>query len=149
LPPKLAAATGQDFGFAKDATQAKDAEVALDRGESGLDAIRRMKEILGPSGRPIVPKDRAAAEAAMAEIQTHLASPFYLQQQTGEELGITKKLTGSQAIDLFTTGTVGQGIEALNAAERAFKRTVNAYQRKLTKNYGANDVLVPNFEESK
>jgi hypothetical protein len=72
-----------------------------------------------------------------------------LQQQTGEELGITKKLTGSQAIDLFTTGTVGQGIEALNAAERAFKRTVNAYQRKLTKNYGANDVLVPNFEESK
>jgi hypothetical protein len=147
LPPKLAGATGQDFGFAKDATQAKDAEVALQRGESGLDAIRRMKEILGPSGRPIVPKDRAAAQAAMTEIQTHLASPFFLQQQTGEELELTKKLTGNQAVDLFGTGTVGQGIEALNAAERAFKRTVNAYQRTLTKSYGGTDVIVPNYEE--
>jgi hypothetical protein len=147
LPPKLAAASGQEFGFAKDATQAKDAEVALDRGESGLDAIRRMKEILGPSGRPIVPKDRAAAQAAMTEIQTHLASPFFLQQQTGEELELTKKLTGNQAVDLFGTGTVGQGIEALDAAERAFKRTVNAYQRKLTKTYGGGDVIVPNYEE--
>jgi hypothetical protein len=149
LPPQLAKATGQDFGFAKDATQAKDAEVALQRGESGLDAINRIKTILGPSGRPIVPEDRAAAQAAMTEIQTHLASPFYLQQQTGEELELTKKLTGAQAIDLFTTGTVGQGIKALEAAERAFKRTVNAYQRTLTKSYGAEDVIVPNYESKK
>ncbi len=149
LPPQLAKATGQDFGFAKDATQAKDAEVALQRGESGLDAIARMKAILGPSGRPIVPEDRAAAQAAMTEIQTHLASPFFLQQQTGEELALTNKLTGKQAIDLFTTGTVGQGLKALDAAERAFKRTVNAYQRTLTKSYGATDVIVPNYEGRK
>lgn len=147
LPPKLAQAVGADFGFAKDATQAKDAEVAMQRGESGLDAIARMRAILKPSGRPIVPEDRGAAQAAMTEIQTHLASPFFLQQQTGEELKLTSKLTGEQAIDLFTLGTVGQGIKALDAAERAFKRTMNAYERTLTKTYGGNDVIVPNYNK--
>lgn len=147
LPPKLAQAVGADFGYAKDATQAKDAEVAMQRGESGLDAISRMRAILGPSGRPLVPEDRAAAQAAMTEIQTHLASPFFLQQQTGEELKLTGKLTGEQAIDLFTLGTVGQGIKALDAAERAFKRTVNAYERTLTKSYGGDDVIVPNYDK--
>jgi hypothetical protein len=150
LPASVAKQLGIPDGYAKDKEEATRAGDALRSTDLASNAIDNMERILERGGGTILAEDRADFQSQVGVLQSQLANPLALRQQTKEELeSITGPLSGKDAMNLFTKlGATERGRVALKRARELFKRNEQLWLRELRNDVGREgQYLVPNVNE--